>query len=182
VIFSINGGISSSTARSGIISRKCRRCARRRNHREKQERTWSSACASGPRRAAPAASLHARARSHQQRVADHLAQPLQRGRRRLRQPDPHRRAADIGFLQQRVERDQQVESSEFKFIRRIYIIFTIDWKNGGRKAMIGDQPIKGEAADERRRQQKLVQQIFADSAARSGRPSPTTSPRTQAGS
>ena len=34
--------------------------------------------------------------------------------------------------------------------------------------MIGDQPIKGETADERADNKKLVQQIFADSAARSG--------------
>jgi hypothetical protein len=39
-----------------------------------------------------------------------IAEPLQRmARRRLRQADPHRGAADIGFLQQRVERDQQIE-------------------------------------------------------------------------
>jgi hypothetical protein len=30
-------------------------------------------------------------------------------RGRLRQPDPHRGAADIGFQQQRVQRDQQIE-------------------------------------------------------------------------
>ena len=59
----------------------------------------------GPRR-----QLHARAVAHQQGIADQVAQPLQRmARRRLRQPDPHRRAADAGFPQQRVERDQQIE-------------------------------------------------------------------------
>ena len=58
----------------------------------------------------PRRQLHARADAHQQGIADQVAQPLQRvARRRLRQPDPHRRAADIGFPQQRVERDQQVE-------------------------------------------------------------------------
>jgi hypothetical protein len=54
--------------------------------------------------------LHPCADPHQQRIAEHIAQPLQRvARRRLRQPDPHRRAADIGLQQQGVERDQQVE-------------------------------------------------------------------------
>ena len=51
-----------------------------------------------------------------ERIAKNVAQPLQRvARRRLRQPDPHRGAADIGFAQQRIECDQQVE------IKRIQI-------------------------------------------------------------
>ena len=58
----------------------------------------------------PRRELHPRADAHQQRIAEHIAQPLQRmARGRLRQPDPHRGAADIGFQQQRVERDQQIE-------------------------------------------------------------------------
>ena len=54
--------------------------------------------------------FHPRADAHQQRIVEHVAQPLQRmARGRLRQPDPHRGAADIGLQQQGVEGDQQVE-------------------------------------------------------------------------
>jgi hypothetical protein len=51
-----------------------------------------------------------RAGSHHQGIADQFAQPLQCvARGRLRQPDPHRGAADIGFPKQRIERDEQIE-------------------------------------------------------------------------
>ena len=61
--------------------------------------------------------FHAGADPHQQRIAEHVAQPLQRvARGRLRQADPHRGAADIGFQQQRVQRDQKVEIERAKFI------------------------------------------------------------------
>ena len=86
--------------------------ARRRNHpATNSPRTWSSACASGPRSAWARGVSSMRAPvAHQQGIAQQVAQPLQRmACRRLRQPDPHRRAADAGFLQQRVERDQQIE-------------------------------------------------------------------------
>ena len=59
----------------------------------------------GPRR-----QFHARADTDQQGIAEHLAQPLQSvARGGLRQANPHRGAADIGFQQQRVERDQQIQ-------------------------------------------------------------------------
>ena len=59
----------------------------------------------GPRR-----QLHPRAGANQQRIAEHLAQPLQRvAGGRLGQADPHRRPADIGFPQQGIERHQQIE-------------------------------------------------------------------------
>ena len=58
----------------------------------------------------PRRQLHARACSYQQGIADQVAQPLQGvAGGRLRQPDPHRGAADAGFPQQRLERDQQIE-------------------------------------------------------------------------
>ena len=58
----------------------------------------------------PRRQFHPRAGANQQGIAEHLAQPLQRmAGGRLRQPDPHRRPADIGFPQQRVERHQQIE-------------------------------------------------------------------------
>ena len=58
----------------------------------------------------PRRQFHAGADPDQQGIAEHIAQPLQRmARGRLRQPDPHRGAADTGFQQQRVERDQQIE-------------------------------------------------------------------------
>jgi hypothetical protein len=42
--------------------------------------------------------------------ADQVAQPLQRvAGGRLRQPDPHPGAADVGFAEQGVERHQQIE-------------------------------------------------------------------------
>ena len=100
VTFSISGGINSSTARSGIIRRKCRSLrAASNSSRVNRPRTWSSACASGPRkRLRPRRQLHPRAGAHQQGIADQVAQPLQRvARRRLRQADPHRGAADAGF-------------------------------------------------------------------------------------
>jgi hypothetical protein len=60
-------------------------------------------------RPAPAAS-HFGADPNQQGIAKHSAQSLQGvARRRLRQADPHRRAADARFLEQRVQRDQQIE-------------------------------------------------------------------------
>jgi hypothetical protein len=58
----------------------------------------------------PRRQLHPRAGSYQKRIADQLAQPLQgMAGGRLREPDPHRCAADARFPQQRVEGDQQVE-------------------------------------------------------------------------
>jgi hypothetical protein len=46
----------------------------------------------------------------EQRIAEQFAQSLQRmARGRLRQVDPHRRAADARLLQQRVEGDQQIK-------------------------------------------------------------------------
>ena len=52
VTFAISGGISSSTARSGIISRKCRSLlAASKSSDTNSPRIWSSACASGPRKA-----------------------------------------------------------------------------------------------------------------------------------
>ena len=58
VTFSISGGIKSSTARSGIISRKCRSLlAASKSSDMNSPRTWSSACASGARASlAPVAS------------------------------------------------------------------------------------------------------------------------------
>ena len=51
VTFSISGGIKSSTARSGIISRKCRSLlAASKSSDMNSPRTWSSACASGARK------------------------------------------------------------------------------------------------------------------------------------
>ncbi len=52
VTFAIGGGIGSSTARSSIISRKCRSLlAASKSSDTNSPRIWSSACASGPRRA-----------------------------------------------------------------------------------------------------------------------------------
>ena len=68
--------------------------------------------------------LHAGAGPHQQGIAEQVAQSLQRvARSRLRQPDPHRGAADIGFPQQGVERHQQVEVERFQIHRREYISY-----------------------------------------------------------
>jgi len=51
--------------------------------------------------------LHPRAGANQQGIAERLAQPRQRvAGGGLRQPDPHRGAADIGFREQRVQRHQ----------------------------------------------------------------------------
>ncbi len=84
----------------------------------------------------PRRQLHAGAGAHQQRIADQVAQPLQRvARRRLRQPDPHRGAADIGFPQQRVERDQQIEVKRIQ-IHAVNIYHTHyrleEWRAGAR--------------------------------------------------
>jgi hypothetical protein len=58
----------------------------------------------------PRRQFHPGACAHQQRIAEHVSQPLQRmARGRLRQPDPHRGAADAGLQQQGVQRHQQVE-------------------------------------------------------------------------
>jgi hypothetical protein len=58
----------------------------------------------------PRRQFHPRADAHQERIADEIAQPLQRvAGGRLRQVDAHRGAADIGFQQQRVQRHQQVQ-------------------------------------------------------------------------
>jgi hypothetical protein len=38
-------------------------------------------------------------------------------RRRLRQADPHRGAADIGLAQQRIERDQEIEVKRIQIHR-----------------------------------------------------------------
>ena len=187
MIFSINGGISSSTARSGIISRKCRSLrAASKSSGMNRPRTWSSACASGPRRACArgVSSMRAPVRTSSG-IADQVAQPLQRvARRRLRQPDPHRRAADIGFPQQRVERDQQIEVKRIQIHQDEYISYSLSiGRMARRKAMIGDQPINGETAMSAARQQETgatgLSPIPPTAAAR---PSPTTSPRTQAGS
>ncbi|MGX1414942.1 hypothetical protein AB7M43_005034 [Bradyrhizobium elkanii] len=66
----------------------------------------------------PRRQLHPRAVAHQKRIADQVAQPLQRvAGRRLRQIEPHRGAADIGFAQQGVERDQQIEVNRIQIHR-----------------------------------------------------------------
>ena len=58
----------------------------------------------------PRGQFHSHAGAYQERIADHFAQPLQRMTcGRLRQSDPHRGAADIGFAQQRVKRNQRIE-------------------------------------------------------------------------
>ena len=126
MIFSISGGISSSTARSGIIRRNWRSLLRgvesvgneQRAHlieRLRQRRA---------QRLRPRRQLHPRAGAHQQRIADQVAQPLQRmAGGRLRQPDPHRGAADIGFAEQRVERDQQIEVKRIQ-IHKVNIYHT----------------------------------------------------------
>src|SRR5437588_4609374 len=48
----------------------------------------------------------------------------------------------------------RLRSSELKFMRRIYIIFIIDWKNVARAEMIGGEPINGETLHECHSQQK----------------------------
>ena len=64
----------------------------------------------------PRSQFHARADPNQQRVTQHLAEPLERvAGGRLREADSHGGAAHIGFEQQRIERHQQIE------IKRIQI-------------------------------------------------------------
>jgi hypothetical protein len=53
---------------------------------------------------------HSAFRPHEQGIAEQLAQPAQRVTdRRLRHPEPARGTRDVAFLEQRVERGQQVE-------------------------------------------------------------------------
>src|ERR1700729_2720738 len=113
VTFSISGGIRSSTAKSGIIRRKCRSLAmagveflRREQPAYLIERLRKRPA----QRLRPRCQFHPRTGAYQKRIADHVAQSLQcMARRGLRQADPHRRAADASLLEQGVERDQQVE-------------------------------------------------------------------------
>ncbi len=83
--------------------------------------------------------LHAGAGPHQQGIAEQVAQSLQRvARSRLRQPDPHRGAADTGFPQQRVERHQQVEVKRFQIHQvNIYHAILSIGRMACRCAMIG---------------------------------------------
>ena len=131
VTFSISGGTSSSTARSGIIRRK-RRSLRRGVEivRDEQpahliERLRQRAA----QRLRPRRQFHPCTGPHQKRIADQVAQPLQRvARRRLRQADPHRGAADAGFPEQRVERDQQIEVKRIQIheVNRYHIHYRLE--------------------------------------------------------
>jgi hypothetical protein len=110
VIFSINGGINSSTARSGIIRRKCRSLRAERLGEEQPAHLVERLCQRPAQRLRPRRQFHAGAGPNQQGIADEVAQPLQRvAGRRLRQMQPHRGAADTSFPQEGVERDQEVE-------------------------------------------------------------------------
>ena len=74
--------------------------------------------------------------------------------RRLRQADPHRGAADIGFPQQRVERDQQIEVKRIQIHEvNIYHIRLSIGRMRGRGAMIGESQSM-EMPHERRSQQE----------------------------
>jgi hypothetical protein len=120
VIFAISGGIRSSTARSGIIRRNWRslpcgvECIGDKQRAHLVERLRQR----GAQPLRPRRQLHRAPGAHQQRVADQVAQPLQRvAGGRLRQPDPHRGAADIGFAEQASSATSRLRSSEFKFIQ-----------------------------------------------------------------
>src|SRR5215207_8968324 len=62
----------------------------------------------------------------------------------------------------------RLRSSEFKFMERIYIIPAIDWKNARRRAMIGNSQSMEKPPVSTEANKKLVQQIYTDSANRSG--------------
>jgi hypothetical protein len=83
----------------------------------------------------PRGQFHPGARAHQQRIAEQVAQPLQRvAGGRLRQPDPHRGPADISFQQQRVERDQQIEVKRIQIheMNIYHILYRLEECRGAR--------------------------------------------------
>ena len=107
--------------------------------------------------------------TYQQGIADQIAQPLQRvAGGRLRQPDPHRRAADAGFPQQRVERDQEIEIERIQIhqVNIYHIHYRLEECHAARDDRHGQS--NGEAAMSAADNKKLVQQIYADAASRSG--------------
>ena len=106
-----SSGSNSSTTMSGIIRRKRRWLrAASKSPAEQAAHLIERLRQRCPQRLRAGRQFHARADAHQQRIVEHVAQSLQRmACRRLRQADAHRRAADVGFDQQRIERHQQIE-------------------------------------------------------------------------
>ena len=84
VIFAISGGISNSTARSGIIRRNWRSLvdASKPSRHEQRPHMVERLRQRGAQGLRPWRQFHARAVAHQKRVADQVAQPLQRMARR----------------------------------------------------------------------------------------------------
>jgi hypothetical protein len=112
VTFSISGGTRSSTCKIGHHQTKAPLAAGGVEivRDEKSAHLIERLRQRPAQRLRPRRQFHAGAGTDQQGVAQHLAQPLQRvARGRLRQADPHGGAADIGFQQQRVKRNQQVQ-------------------------------------------------------------------------
>src|ERR1700733_9965798 len=62
----------------------------------------------------------------------------------------------------------RLRSSAAKFIGRIYIIQTIDWKNDALRGMMAQHTPDGEPAMSAAENKQLVSKIYTDAASRSG--------------
>src|SRR3954447_15439045 len=167
VIFSISGGISSSTARSGTIRRNCRSLrAASKSSGMNRERTWSSACASGPRSACArgVSSIRAPVRTNKgspTRSRSRCSAWLVAG-----WDSPIRIAArlTLASLSSASSATSKLRSSEFKFMELIDTIFPIDWKNAAPRAMVVGNANQGRAAMSVADNRKLMESIFAGDA------------------
>src|ERR1700686_5664403 len=138
-------------------------------------RTWSSACANGPRSACArgVSSIRAPTRTRSgspMRSRSRCNAWLVAGCDRWIRIAARLTLASSSSASSATSR---FRSSEDKFISRIYIILTIDWKNDVCAAMMGDHFRYGDAAMSAIENKKLMQEIFTSA----GHPDPAVRDR-----